>query len=98
MVRTIQSEWIFLQRVTWNTGGAFAGVEKIIWEKICLILFSERQNSLVHCRVSKYDVNQDIWIGTPESSDVRKVEVTKLSAGKRGTDLGHDGGRGILQC
>ena len=26
VVSEIQSEWIFLQRVTWYTGGAFAGV------------------------------------------------------------------------
>ena len=31
----IQLEWIFIQRVTWYTGGAFAGVEKII-QKILL--------------------------------------------------------------
>ena len=30
VVRAIQSEWIFLQRVTWDTGDPFAGVEKII--------------------------------------------------------------------
>ena len=30
VVCSIQSEWIFLQRVTWYTGGAFAGVEKMI--------------------------------------------------------------------
>ena len=30
VVRAIQSEWIFIQRVTWDTGDEFAGVEKII--------------------------------------------------------------------
>ena len=30
VVRAIQSDWIFLQRVTWDTGDAFAGVEKVI--------------------------------------------------------------------
>ena len=40
VVCTIQSEWIFLQRVTWYPGDEFAGVEKIIWETIlpCLLL------------------------------------------------------------
>ena len=28
----IQLEWIFLQRATNNTGDAFTGVEKILWE------------------------------------------------------------------
>ena len=39
VVRTIQSEWIFLQRVTWDTGDAFGGVEKMIRENIlpCLL-------------------------------------------------------------
>ena len=27
----IQSEWIFLKKITWVTGVAFAGVEKMIW-------------------------------------------------------------------
>ena len=31
VVRAIQSEWIFLQRLTWYMGGAFAGVKKMIW-------------------------------------------------------------------
>ena len=26
----IQSEWIFIQHVTWDTGDAFAGVDKMI--------------------------------------------------------------------
>ena len=32
VVRAIQSEWIFLQHVTWDTGYGFAGVEKMIRE------------------------------------------------------------------
>ena len=31
MLHAIQSEWIFLQRVTWDTGDAFEGVEQIIF-------------------------------------------------------------------
>ena len=30
VVRVIQSEWIFLQHLTWDTGDAFAGMEKMI--------------------------------------------------------------------
>ena len=32
VVRVIQLEWIFLQRVKTNTEDAFAGVETMIWE------------------------------------------------------------------
>ena len=28
----IKLEWIFIQRVTWDTGGAFVGVEKMLQE------------------------------------------------------------------
>ena len=30
VVRDIQSEWIFLQHATWDTGDAFTGVEDMI--------------------------------------------------------------------
>ena len=30
VVRAIQSEWLFIQRITWDTGDAFSGVEKMI--------------------------------------------------------------------
>ena len=39
VVRKIQSEWIFIQRVTWDTGDSFAGVEKMIWETFLPHLF-----------------------------------------------------------
>ena len=39
MVRTIQSERIFLQRVTWDTGDVFAGVDKMIRETFLPRLF-----------------------------------------------------------
>ena len=35
----IQSEWIFIQRVTWDTGDLFAGVEKMIREIFLPCLF-----------------------------------------------------------
>ena len=41
---------------------------------------------LTHCRSSKYDSGQEIRTGTPESSDVSKVEIPKLPAVGRGTD------------
>ena len=39
VVCSIQPEWIFLQRVTWDTGDTFAGVERIIWEIFLPCLF-----------------------------------------------------------
>ena len=39
MVRAIQSEWIFLQCVTWDTRDAFVGVEKMIQETFLPRLF-----------------------------------------------------------
>ena len=32
VARLIQSEWIFLKHVTWDTGDTLLGVEKMIWE------------------------------------------------------------------
>ena len=41
VVRAIRSEWIFLQRVTWDTWDAFAGVEKLFGKPFCLVFSSE---------------------------------------------------------
>ena len=46
VVRAIQSEWIFLQRVTWDTGDAFAGVEKMIQENFLPSLFFGKMETL----------------------------------------------------
>ena len=46
VVRAIQSEWIFLQRVTWDTGDAFAGVEKMIRETFLPRLFFGKTKTL----------------------------------------------------
>ena len=40
VVRAIQSEWIFLQHVTWDTGDEFTGVEKMILENFSLVFYS----------------------------------------------------------
>ena len=43
----IQPEWIFLQRVTKNTGHAFEGLEKVLREKFCLVFsLEDRRPSL----------------------------------------------------
>ena len=46
MVRAIQSEWIFLQRVTWDTGDAFVGVEKMIQENFLYRPFFRKTKTL----------------------------------------------------
>ena len=44
--RAIQSEWIFLQHVTWDTGGSFEGVEKVIQETFLPRIFFGKTKSL----------------------------------------------------
>ena len=46
VVRAIQSEWIFLQRVTWDTGNSFAGVEKMICKTLFPRLFFGKTKNL----------------------------------------------------
>ena len=46
VVCEIQSEWIFLERVTWDTGDTFAGAEKIIWETFLPHIFSGKTRTL----------------------------------------------------
>ena len=46
VVREIQSEWIFLQCNTNNTGDAFVGTEKILWDFFLPRLFSGESKSL----------------------------------------------------
>ena len=46
VVPTIQSEWIFLQRVTWDTGDLFAGVEKMIRKTFSPRLFFRKTKTL----------------------------------------------------
>ena len=46
VVRAIQSEWICIQRVPWDTGDAFAGVEIIIQETFLPRLFFGKTKTL----------------------------------------------------
>ena len=46
MVRAIQLEWIFLKRVTWDTGDAFSGVDKMIWETFFPCIFLGKTKTL----------------------------------------------------
>ena len=56
------------------------------------------ENPLSHRRISKYDAGQETRNGTPEPSDFGIGEVLKFPAGERGTGLGRDRRRGIIQC
>ena len=46
MVRAIQPEWIFIQRITWDTGDSFGGVEKMIRKTFLLRLFFGKTKTL----------------------------------------------------
>ena len=46
VVCAIQPEWIFLQYVSWDTGDAFTGVEKIIHETFLPCLFFRKTKTL----------------------------------------------------
>ena len=46
VVRAIQSGWIFLQHITWDTGELFAGVEKLIRETFLPRLFFGKTKTL----------------------------------------------------
>ena len=46
VVRVVQSEWIFLQLVTWYMGDTFTGVEKIVWENFLPHLFFGKKKIL----------------------------------------------------
>ena len=52
---------------------------------------------LIHRRISKYNSGQEFRIGTPESSDTRKIKVPKFSANKHRADLGRYGAMSVLQ-
>ena len=70
VVRAIQSEWIFIQCVTWYTGDLFAGVEKIIHEFFASYFFRKNETTLPCSRSSNYNDGQEIRTGTSESSGV----------------------------
>ena len=46
VVHAIQPEWIFLHHATWDTRGAFTGVEKMIWETFFFRLFFGKMKTL----------------------------------------------------
>ena len=44
VARAIQPEWRYLQRVIWDTGDVFAGVENTLQEYFCFVFCSEIKN------------------------------------------------------
>ena len=87
VVCAIQSEWTFLQTVTWYTGDAFRRIGEDYSGKLFALSFLWKdKNPFTHRRNSKYDDDQDGHTGTPESIEISKGEIPKLSAGKNGTD------------
>ena len=50
--------------------------------------------TITHCRISKCAAGRESRIGDPDSSDTRKLEVSKFSVIKSGSNLGRGGGGG----
>ena len=69
-VCAIQSESIFLQCITCDTGDLFVRVEKMISEKNIWFFLWKDEKPLPRCRSSNYNADQKIRTGNPESSDV----------------------------
>ena len=68
-------------------GDAFAGVEKMIPETFFSFSFLRKdKNPLTRLRKSKYDDDQGGQTWPHESSDISEGEISKLPAGKHGTD------------
>ena len=96
VVRGNQSECIFLQRITTDTGDVFAGVEKTVQYFFASSFIRKDKISITYSKRSNYNSGQEIWIENPEYSDVCEQEVPKFVVSKRGDNSVCDGGRGIL--
>ena len=70
VVVEIQSEWIFLQSMTKDTGHLFLGVKKIMWGK---------KLPPSHCKRSKYASGKEIRVGHTEPCDISRRELYKLA-------------------
>ena len=77
---------------------AFAGVEMIIWDNFSFFFFQKDIIHLTHCKSSTYNDGQELRIGDPEYSDIRKWEVPKFSAGMCRANLGCEGGVSNDDC
>ena len=60
VLRVIQPEWVFLQRVTWDTGDTFAGVDKMSRETFltCLLFGNMKTLSPIVGDLSMMPVNK----------------------------------------
>ena len=89
---------MFLQRVTWDTGYAFARVQNISGKPFSSSFLPKDQIPLIHSRIAKYNFGQEIRIGNPESSEDSKRKLPKFSSCERITNSEHDRvAGGVLQ-
>ena len=76
----IQSEWIFLQRVTKGMGQGFAGMGKVPPEIFCLVFSLEDKNPpFLCCRIYKNFFGKEIRAGPTKTCDIISRERYKLA-------------------
>ena len=112
VVRAIQSEWIFIQCVTWDTGDAFAGVEKMIWELFLPRLFFGKTKNLLPIvgTISTMPIKMDgLGLLNPVTSAKEKclssqrgsVEIIRYVTGEEyspmPTTYGHSGKKDVTE-
>ena len=73
VARAVQSEWIFLQRVTKDMVQAFTGLELFLQETFSPRISLENQNSPSNHSRSKYISGKEIRTGPTGSRDISKV-------------------------
>ena len=96
MAQAIQSQWIFLKRVTKNTGYVFAGVDKLLWDIFASPLLHKNEISLIHSRNLKFVTSQEIRTGPIKPGDVSQLEITRFAMCKQRNDQSRKGGNLIL--
>ena len=72
VICVIQSKWVFLICAMKNTGDAFVGVEKLLWETFLLLLFFVKSKYLTHIieTLSAIPVNKSVlglYISVPSA-------------------------------
>ena len=71
----MQLEWIFLQHVTKDTGQAFVGVEKVLWENVLPCIFFVKPTPPSRFSSSKYISGKEIRDGPTELCDIISREI-----------------------
>ena len=98
VVRAIQSEWIFLQRATWDIGDAFTGLEKRFRKYFCLVFSSERKTlSPIVGTLSTMSIKM-AGLDLLSSGTSAKNKYLSYQQGSKELIRAVTGGRGILQC